>query len=101
MIDNIKLNRIITKIEDNQGFYFSSMKEKILDSEFIDKLLEHSIIIYMEYVSEHLSEGLVRTKHPFYFFLKKNGDDLYKTTIFFQESKKQELMLLLNSVKKK
>ena len=101
MIDNVKLNRIINKVEDEQGFYFSTFKEKTFDSKFIDKLLKDSIIIYNEYISERLSEGLVKTKHPFYFFLKKNGGDIYKTTIYFEETKKQELLLFLNLAEKK
>jgi len=48
-----------------------------------------------------VSEALLSTKHPFYFFIRKNGNDLYKSTIYFEEIKKQELILFLNLAEKK
>ena len=100
MIEVSRVDKVMEKIESKQHFFFSTFRDKMLNFEFVNKLFDNSIVIYCDYVGDYVSEALLRTKHPFYFFIKKNGNDIYKSTIYFEEIKKQELILFINLVEK-
>ena len=100
MIEVSRVDKIMEKIESKEQFFFSTFRDKMLNIEFVNKLFNNSKVIYCDYVGDYVSEALLRTKHPFYFFIKKNGNDIYRSTIYFEEIKKQELILFLNLAEK-
>ena len=100
MMEVSRVDKVMEKIESKEHFFFSTFRDKMLNFEFVNKLFDNSIVIYCDYVGDYVSEALLRTKHPFYFFIKKNGNDIYKSTIYFEEIKKQELILFINLAEK-
>lgn len=100
MMEVSRVDKIMEKIESGEQFFFSTFRDKKVNFEFVNKLFENSKVIYCDYFGDYVSEALLRTKHPFYFFIKKNGIDNYKSTIYFEEIKKQELILFINLAEK-
>ena len=100
MMEVSRVDKIMEKIELNEHFFFSTFRDKMFNFEFVNKLFENSKVIYCDYVGDYVNEALLRTKHPFYFFIKKNGNDFYKSIIYFEEIKKQELILFINLAEK-
>jgi len=101
MIEVSRVDKVMEKIESKEQFFFSTCRDKMFNSEFISRLFDNSKVIYCDYIGDYVSEALLRTKHPFYFFIKKNGIDNYKSTIYFEEPKKHELSLFINLAEKK
>jgi len=100
MIEVSRVDKVMEKIESKERFFFSTFRDKMFNFEFVNKLLNNSVVVYCDYVGDYVGEALLRTKHPFYFYIRKNGNDIYKSTIYFEEEKKQELILFINLAQK-
>jgi len=100
MIEVSRVDKVMEKIESEEQFFFSTFRDKMFNFEFISRLFDNSKVIYCDYIGDYVSEALLRTKHPFYFFIKKNGFDNYKSTIYFEEPRKHELLLFINLAEK-
>lgn len=100
MIEVSRVDKVMEKIESKEQFFFSTFRDKMFNFEFINRLFDNSKVIYCDYIGDCVSEALLRTKHPFYFFIKKNGIDNYKSTIYFEEPRKHELLLFINLAEK-
>lgn len=100
MIEVSRVDKVMEKIESKERFFFSTFRDKMFNFEFINRLFDNSKVIYCDYIGDYVSEALLRTKHPFYFFIKKNGIDNYKSTIYFEEPRKHELLLFINLAEK-
>ncbi len=100
MIEVSRVDKVMEKIESKEQFFFSTFRDKMFNFEFINRLFDNSKVIYCDYIGDYVSEALLRTKHPFYFFIKKNGIDNYKSTIYFEEPRKHELLLFINLAEK-
>lgn len=100
MIEVSRVDKVMEKIESEEQFFFSTFRDKMFNFEFINRLFDNSKVIYCDYIGDYVSEALLRTKHPFYFFIKKNGIDNYKSTIYFEEPRKHELLLFINLAEK-
>lgn len=100
MIEVSRVDKVMEKIESKEQFFFSTFRDKMFNFEFVNKLLNNSVVVYCDYVGDYVGEALLRTKHPFYFFIKKNGIDNYKSTIYFEEPRKHELLLFINLAEK-
>lgn len=100
MIEVSRVDKVMEKIESKEQVFFSTFRDKMFNFEFINRLFDNSKVIYCDYIGDYVSEALLRTKHPFYFFIKKNGIDNYKSTIYFEEPRKHELLLFINLAEK-